>query len=64
MSSPDEHIDRGIKYKQLILFWDYYSVVVLLHVWLKPAKPVSCASCCYFGGNGPLMLTHILSCRH
>lgn len=29
MSSPDEHIDRGIKYKQLILFWDYYSVVVL-----------------------------------
>ena len=29
MSSPDEHIDRGIKYKQLILFWDYYSAVVL-----------------------------------
>ena len=51
MSSPDEHIDRGIKYKQLILFSDYYSVVVLLHVWLKPAKPVSCASCCYFGDN-------------
>lgn len=40
MSSPDEHIDRGIKYKQLILFRDYYSIVVLLHVWLKPAKPV------------------------
>ena len=32
MSSPDEHIDRGIKYKQLILFRDYYSIVVLLHV--------------------------------
>ena len=38
MSSPDEHIDRGIKYKQLILFWDYYGVVVLLHVWLKPME--------------------------